>query len=441
MRCFISVFFVFFVGTLVAQSDSVVIRFELVDFRTSEVIPNAKMHIHSDVFYDEKRSTHSGCVIWKRPKNEVGSIEVSHPLYESKSSKYSTKSAQYSDTLVIPIRMQSLRIRTLGEVVIKPPGVPDTVFASDQLSVADFELLPNESIVLLTYPKQLKKGSQLIVQTNQQTIYQREVQDTAVELLRDFKGTVHVVCRNSIEALRFENNAIEEAKLSPKYFFNYVAPIVDTTSLKWYFSNFNKDYPAFSYFSFEREDSVYAKVTEIKDDLMMELYRSEYKWVDVRTKLWAKNKEMETGIDAEIWVGANFFTQSIYYKELYAPLFERNDTLFVFDYYKDQLRKYDRAGDPIDTLPLLHHYHAKKTGWKSQLIQDQSTGEIYALFDRSGYSYLGRIDLTNAEIKETVRLTHRYIDKISLRDNFVFYVYRPFESAQKKFLYKERLPY
>lgn len=36
---------------------------------------------------------------------------------------------------------------------------------------------------------------------------------------------------------------------------------------------------------------------------MMELYRSEFKYVDVRTKLWAMDKEHETGIDKEIWVG------------------------------------------------------------------------------------------------------------------------------------------
>ena len=60
---------------------------------------------------------------------------------------------------------------------------------------------------------------------------------------------------------------------------------------------------------------------------MMELYTSEYKWMDVRTKLWAKNKEIETGIAAEVWVGANYFTQSLYYEEAYAPMFHRNDSI------------------------------------------------------------------------------------------------------------------
>jgi hypothetical protein len=188
-------------------------------------------------------------------------------------------------------------------------------------------------------------------------------------------------------------------------------------------------------------DSTYSKIINIKDDLMMELYRSEYKWVDVRTKLWAKNLELETGIDAEVYVGANYFTQSLYYKELYAPLFHRNDSLFVFDYYADKLFTFDAAGNKLDSVSIYHHYHPKSTGWKKHLIQDQITGQVYAVFDKAGFTYLGRIDTKTGEIAEKVRLEFRYIDKISIHNNFIYYVYRPYESVQKKFLYKERLPY
>ena len=48
----------------------------------------------------------------------------------------------------------------------------------------------------------------------------------------------------------------------------------------------------FEYFTFDQLDSSYKKIMHIEDDLMMELYSAEYKWADVRTKLWAKNKEI-----------------------------------------------------------------------------------------------------------------------------------------------------
>jgi hypothetical protein len=33
------------------------------------------------------------------------------------------------------------------------------------------------------------------------------------------------------------------------------------------------------------------------------------------------------------------------------------------------------------------------------------------------------------------------VEKIRVHNNKVFFVYRPFESTQKRFLYKEKLPY
>jgi hypothetical protein len=173
----------------------------------------------------------------------------------------------------------------------------------------------------------------------------------------------------------------------------------------------------------------------------MEMYRAEYKWMDIRTKLWAKNKELETGIDAEIWVGANFFTQSIYYKEVYAPMFQRNDSVFVFNYPKDRLEIYNKYGECKDSIPIYHHYNAKQTGWQSQLIQDKITGAVYAIYEKTGSTYLGLLNMKTGNITEKVKLGFRYVDKIRVHNNVVYYVYRPFESIQKKFLYKENLPY
>ena len=150
---------------------------------------------------------------------------------------------------------------------------------------------------------------------------------------------------------------------------------------------------------------------------------------------------MNTGIDAEIWVGANFFTQSIYWEEVYAPLFERNDSVFVINYPKDQLEIFDANGTNLKKIPIYHHYQRSKTGFKRKLIQDYITGAIYALYEKAGKSYLGLINVETGDITETVKLNFKYIDQIKVYNNEAFYIYRPFESVQKRYLYKERLPY
>lgn len=441
MKFILSGFITLFTHFLFSQEDSAYVMFELFDKTHKEGIQNVigNFAVNQNTFY--RKSSQKGKIVLKVPLNCMIMYDFTHPLYESVKGSKKVQLRYVTDTLFLKVDLLPIKSQELKEVYVKAPGVPDTVFKSSRLSVADFEIQNDGKMILLTYPKQLKKGSELLLYDGTNVLNSFSVPGISEELIHDYRGNTHVVCRDNIYGIHLMKDRIGISTLEKEYFFKYIAPIVDTNKSKMYFSNFNKDYPAFNYFTFDQIDSAYSKIIHIEDKLMMELYRSEYKWVDVRSKLWAKNKEYETGIDAEIWIGATFFTQSIYYKELYAPLFYRNDSIFVFDYYSDQLYTFNGAGEKTDSMAIYHHYQPKSSGWQKHLIQDRITGEIYAVFDKSGYTYLGLINTKTGKITEKVRLEFRYIDKIQVHNNSVYYVYRPFESTQKKFLYKERLPY
>lgn len=440
-RILIVLFSVLMVGTVWSQSDSVLVIFEISDKTFKEGIQNVSATMICSGKTVIRKSGAKGRIQQFFPNNSTLSYTLSHILYDSYSGSKKIVLRDPSDTLVINVELSALKSYVLNTIDIKAPGVPDTVFESKRLSVADFEIQEDGKLVLLTYPKQLKKGSELLLYDGIDVINSFSIPGVAEELVRDYRGNAHVICKDNVYGIHVSNIDIGISNLDKEYYMNYLAPIVDTSKARLFLTNFNKDYPAFNYFAFDQWDSTYSKIIHIEDELMMELYRSEYKWVDVRTKLWAKAKENETGIDAEIWVGANVFTQSLYYKELYAPLFTKDDTVYVFDYYKDKLFSFDQFGTALDTVSIYHHYQPKYTGWQKELVQDRGTGQVYAVFDKAGFTYLGLIDLKSGEITEKVKLEFRYIDKIAVQNNFVYYVYRPFESTQKKFLYKERLPY
>ena len=438
MRNIFVILFVLFSVHSYAQ-DSVVVVLKINDSKHDESIRNAKVEFEvADSSYTYI-SNSRGVVYFKILNEGHVFFTISHYKYHEITSK--KKISSKTDSLFFHFKMNYIREQNVQEMVVSAPGIPQVVYGSGRLHVSDFEILNNGDLLLLTYPKQLKKGSQLLIYDGKKVKSSFEVPHKAEELIHDFRGNAHVVCEKDVLGIHILENQIGISKLDRSYFMKYISPIVDTNKSKMYFSTFNKDYPAFDYYSFDQLDSTYSKILEIEDELMMELYRSEIKWVDVRTRLWAKNKEIQSGVDAETWVGANYFTQSVYYKELYAPMFQRNDTLYVFDYYKDKLRSFDELGNKIDSVSIYHHYNKRKTGWKKELVQDRKTGQIYAVFDRAGYTYIGWVDTKSGEITEQVKLEYRYVHDVAVYNNQVYYIYRPYESAQKKFLYKERLPY
>jgi len=73
------------------------------------------------------------------------------------------------------------------------------------------------------------------------------------------------------------------------------------------------------------------------------------------------------------------------------------------------------------------------------LIQDDATGIVYAIFEKGGYTIIRAIDLNTGTLGIPIRLNLRYVEKLIIHDNAVYYTYRPYESNQKKFLYRQLL--
>jgi len=364
-------------------------------------------------------------------------VIYTHSFYQE--GKFYLPYFESADTIRKTVQLRTQRIQEVKDIVLRP-HLPDTVYASTTYSVADFEIGATGQLFLLTYEKNLQKDAQLQVVEEAQIEAVLPLPERASALKRDFRGNVHVLTDQNTFGLVLRDSVFALASIPKDYFFKYVAPIVDTSQTRFFYSSYMDIYPAFEYGCLDQLDSVYKSILHIQDDLMMELYRSEYKWVDVRTKLWAKNLENQTGIDAEIYVGANYFTQSLYYEPVYAPLFLVQDTLYIFDYPKDMLRVYDREGKLLKSLPIYHHYQAKQTGFQKNLQQDRKTGKIYATYQQEGHCYVGAIDLKTGEVRQKVKLAFRYVEKVRIYDNNIYFIYRPFESTQKKFLYKQKLP-
>lgn len=364
-------------------------------------------------------------------------LDYSHPIYQSAFKLYSFELKE--DTTKLNLYLKAERIQEVRDVVVKS-NKPDTVYASKTYSVSDFELGANGELFLLTYEKNLMKDAQLQCIWKDTTLFLQEIPERAEALKRDFRGNVHVQTETNMYGLHRTDAALQLGSIPKDYFYKYIAPIVDTSLTRQFYSSYIDIYPAFEYGALDQLDSTYKAILHIQDDLMMELYRSEYKWVDIRTKLWAKNLENQTGIDAEIYVGANVFTQSLYYEPVYAPLFLSQDTLYIFDYPKDMLRVYTTDGRLLKSIPIFHHYHAKQSGFQKNLQQDRKTGHIYTIYEQEGHVYVGRLDLKTGVVVQKVKLAFRYVEKVRIYDNQVYFVYRPFESTQKKFLYKQKLP-
>jgi hypothetical protein len=439
------ILFCFLSSIVLGQNEIVRIKVNLKDQKTNDTIEqtqlvitnvqqgsNLRVNIHTG---DTLNLPANGEAVWKIIARSHGYKKLDTIIYLNEYRRLIRKQKVLSIDLLFSFDGQYT-----GEVDISGIYKPEVKFGSDTLSVSDYVLIDDRHQVLLTYPKRLDKGSELIWLEDEEIEGRREIQGVAKSLITDFQGTIYLRCENDdfkVDPDKLLNLTV----VNTRELENYVLPIIDSLELsRVYFSNYNPYYPAYDYFMVEKTDTSYTKLRHIEDDLMMEQYRAEYKWADVRTKLWAWDMEAETGIDREIWVGANIFTNSIYYDPPIGDLYRDGQDLFVYDFYKSHIIKYDAYdGAAVDSCEISFHLKPRKTGWEQKIVQDPVTKKLYTYFDQAGYMEIAEVDPNNGELESGYELHYRYVENIQIYNGMVYYIYRPYESPQKKFLYFEDL--
>ncbi len=344
------------------------------------------------------------------------------------------------DTLHLNIVMKP-ELLVLPVSDIKSHSGPDTVIGNWHFFIEDYLFYDKDRFLLLTFENSLKSAKIMLADENQKIISSVDVPVEAIDLYKDYQGHFNVMCKDSAFRIHvFSDDKIQLMALPYKDFCDRMLPCADTTNGKIIFSNYNRDYPAFTWFFYDPLDTTIHPIRGIADRELLAQYNWEFDYLKPKDRLYARKMEAYTGIDKRI-IAATMtgFPQSIYYTPLYAPLFMVHDTICVFDHYADTLFLFDKTGKEIHASKIDYDHPANWKDWDHQLVKDEVTGEIYAQFKSGGFYTLKRIDIKTGKITGAYRISSQYAKHIRIKNGDVYYIYRPTESVQKKYLYREHM--
>jgi hypothetical protein len=343
-----------------------------------------------------------------------------------------------NDTMRLDVQLFPELIELQGTTIT---AGPDTVFGNWKFFVEDFMFADNNRFVLLTFEKTLLHAKVVLADDQQHILSSFDVPVEAKELYRDYQGNINVMCKDSAFRVKIvPPSTVILLALPYKDFCDRMLPCIDTVGPKILFTNYQDRYPAFTYFSYDPADTTVHPIRYIVDGPLLKQYNWEFDYLKPKDRFYARKMEMYTGIDKRI-IAATMtgFPNSIYYTPLYAPLFVKNDTICIFDHYSDTLFLYDANMNRIGASPINYHHPKNWKEWDRQLHQDEITGEIYARFEKGGFYTLKKIDIKTGKITGEYKLENPWVKHIRIRNGEAFYIYRPKDSIQTKFLYKEKL--
>ncbi len=344
------------------------------------------------------------------------------------------------DTVILNISL-ARKAYELPLVNVSAEPKVDTVIGNWRFYVEDYEFF-GDKYILLTWEKRLSKSKLMLADGEQKIISSVAVIGEAQSLYKDFLGRIYVKCREGVQRVSIgADNSLALISIDEKEFNTLIEPCIDTIRENLYFSTYRGDMPRFDYYAYDRKADTFRIISHITDAPLERMHNFEYEFLKPADKVLARKMARDYHMDKrDVAAAMTGFAQTHYFTPLYAPLFVIHDTVHVFDHYRNTLYKYDRSHHLVDSVSVDYHHPKNWREWKRKLIKDEAEGTVYALFQKEGYYYLKRIDTGTGKVVATYKLSYRYLDRIRIKNSQAYYVYRPFESLQTKYLYREPLP-
>ncbi|PCI95575.1 MAG: hypothetical protein COB15_12055 [Flavobacteriales bacterium] len=417
--------------TLKAQENIVIIG-KIIDSETAKGVEDVhvKVNQRNIIIKSDKQGKYQ-IVLQKRKRI---TLVFSHITYKTNYEPIVTN----KDTVFLNVSIQK-KIENLPVFNVGEDGKPKIVFKSAKINIADYEFY-EDKYLFLVYGKRLNKDSQIyLVDERENIISKHFVPGEPVELYTDYLGNINLICKREIYRIGVQNDKVSIYELPMDEFNQLIKPIVDTLESSILFSDFLKQFPRFKYYAFIPEDTSVTVIKEVVHKDMDWKYNFEYEFLSNAEKQFAKRmaKRLKGYDRYDVAASMTGFSNGFLYETVYAPLFVINDTINIFDHSESKIWKFIEDTVEVGEIEFTYHKPKKKSSWKRKLIMDEVNGKIYGMFLKNGYYYLKEINSSSGKIVGEKKLTYQFVSKLKIKDGFVYYTYKPKQTLQKKFLYKE----
>ncbi len=352
-----------------------------------------------------------------------------------------------SDTTLFRVRMVRQAVM-LPEVTIGR-AAPEVVFQRGDLHVGDYRVNADGLWVLVyekpqLWHKQENAGEQLfrnarlyLLDTLFQEMISGDLPTRVRRLHADHRGRTIVEGERVAWLVSAETFGIVLHPIDRDTLHRAVLPWTDSIPGHLLGNNRSDMFPAFDHITWDPERRQPQVFCTVEDGHVMQLYRSQYKYMSGRDKVIAMDLAHETGIDAELIAGhMTGFRHDLYFRVPYAPLFVVDGVPCVFDHANGSIRRFTNALEPLEEVAMLYH---QDRDWHGMLLQDAGTGTVHAVFQRNGRMWLSPVDASSGVRGTPKQLTHPWPEQVQVFGDHVYYVYRRHGSLQHRTLYRESL--
>ena len=400
---------------LVAQENiSFVLKGKILDEETKEIIIGANIY---NRYFDEGTSSDNKGTFKLKIEQMPVFLEVSYVGYED------------TQIRIEEIKKEPITIFLKSSVRELPSAVVSATRPTDELldkkdRIIDFEFY-GENLFLLIKNLNTKEERLELRNTKNDVI-----DTTPLEKLNG-KKRFHKNCLGSVNLINGKNVfpiAMEEDIIlglsKPMAFHTYdweVMKCVLANRQNVYYQLFTNYGKEVLYHLFEKDRDTNYVFTSVYDEVQINLFYEDMvplMMADESTNtaeitdpnLLSNLRDKQETLDARM---------QFFYQPIYAPLFQFEKELILFDHFNGFIKFFDEAGTFHESVKIS--FQTKKN-WDEKIIQDESTGNFYTFFSTKTGKSICKINIERGTLEEPVYINTAGTDKVLIKSGKLYFL-------------------
>ncbi len=343
-------------------------------------------------------------------------LRLSHVSFDSKILTLNTKPEEKID---IPLKYSK---NTIGQITVSAKNKVIELTHKKFYDVSDFEII-GDSIYLLAYNWQEKINPWLILMNKSgDTLINTHIPSDG-NLYKDCLNNLHIVGENTAYQISVNENNFElHYPIKSSEFQEIMSPCVEELNNKLYIKQYSYASQILSYFCADKKDSSSVKFRIIADEAAM-------RRVNDQGRFFAMGV---TPTAADIR-----FEEMCFYDPVYAPLLKIKDTICILNFVESKIEYFNKDMKSLSTINIDFH---KQKHWKENVFVDNTTGNIYILFEKNGITSLRKLNKSTGKLGKYIDVPHfKWIQKIIIDDNTIYFLYKKRSNLELMRLFKYRI--
>ncbi|MCD4791250.1 MAG: carboxypeptidase-like regulatory domain-containing protein [Bacteroidales bacterium] len=378
---------------------------------------------------------------------------ISHVSYET---KYIV--VRFEPLKELDIRLKP-RTEELKGVVITSEKI-DILYKDDKYSVLDYELL-DDGIILLIYKYKLTRAELLFIEfTGKELFGLKLLPGKPLKLFKDCLGNIHIITKTKAFQVYSEGNSIKLYNgVDLDYFKGIMGYCKFIIGSKMYYKSYGFMDLVVSFYYIDTVDKKNFLFRTIADQQKLDFLK--YNPENYSLLSGAGGLDLgdlrglpgDSAILKEIWKMEikKGFNPMAYFSPVYVPMFKLGDTVCVFNHPESKIELFDERDSLFKETPISYHETEKKdmvntlvsafqrqNKWLKKIYVDPVQKKAYTLFfNNNGTKELKEIDMETGELVSIMRIPFPYVEKISVHNGYVYFIYKGWGEYQKKKLFRQ----